>query len=207
MAPRGPVVVPEGGVEAVGRIGEATAAEQPCPWRVQGFAAVRDCCHPLDPRVGVENLREVLLGRRIAMLPGRQIAVVVAAGAGRIDQPRESKLAVVPRVMGGRARAERRHEALRDQCRGRERRNSENIAQAIAGCNVRNLQAFITTGAWQDTAVLAEMRGCVLEALADDDAVCNYDETGFPKKARSARIGRQPAQSDATGLDLLHLGS
>ena len=37
-----------------------------------------------------------------------------------------------------------------------ERRNSENIAQAIAGCNVRNLQAFITTGAWQDTAVLAE---------------------------------------------------
>ena len=56
-----------------------------------------------------------------------------------------------------------------------ERRNSENIAQAIAGCNVRNLQAFLTTGAWHDTALLAEMRRCVLEALADGDAVCNYD--------------------------------
>lgn len=73
-----------------------------------------------------------------------------------------------------------------------ERRNSENIAQAIAGCNVRNLQAFITTGAWQDTAVLAEMRGCVLETLADDDAVCNYDETGFPKKGtKSVGVKRQ----------------
>ena len=56
-----------------------------------------------------------------------------------------------------------------------ERRNSENIAQAIAGCNVRNLQAFLTTGAWHDTALLAQMRRCVLEALADGDAVCNYD--------------------------------
>jgi SRSO17 transposase len=73
-----------------------------------------------------------------------------------------------------------------------ERRNSENIAQAIAGCNVRNLQAFISTGAWRDDALLAEMRRCVLEVLADDDAVCNYDETGFPKKGtRSVGVKRQ----------------
>jgi len=52
-----------------------------------------------------------------------------------------------------------------------ERRNSENIAQAIAGGTVRNLQAFITTGAWRDTAILAEMRVCLLEELADDEAV------------------------------------
>jgi SRSO17 transposase len=73
-----------------------------------------------------------------------------------------------------------------------ERRNSENIAQAIAGCNVRNLQAFVTTGAWRDDALLAEMRGCVLEVLADEDAVCNYDETGFPKKgSKSVGVKRQ----------------
>jgi SRSO17 transposase len=73
-----------------------------------------------------------------------------------------------------------------------ERRNSENIAEAIAGCNVRNLQAFITTGAWLDTAVLAELRCSVLEVLADDDAVCNYDETGFPKKGtKSVGVNRQ----------------
>ncbi|HEX9014267.1 MAG TPA: IS701 family transposase [Anaerolineaceae bacterium] len=73
-----------------------------------------------------------------------------------------------------------------------ERRNSENIAEAIAGCNVRNVQAFITTGAWQDGALLAQLRGCVLEALADGDAVCNYDETGFPKKGtKSVGVKRQ----------------
>jgi SRSO17 transposase len=73
-----------------------------------------------------------------------------------------------------------------------ERRNSENIAEAIAGGSVRNLQAFITTGVWGDAALLAEMRGCVLEVLADDDAVCNYDETGFPKKGtKSVGVKRQ----------------
>jgi SRSO17 transposase len=73
-----------------------------------------------------------------------------------------------------------------------ERRNSENIAQAIAGGTVRNLQAFITTGAWRDTAILAEMRVCLLEELADDEAVCNYDETGFPKKGtKSVGVKRQ----------------
>ena len=73
-----------------------------------------------------------------------------------------------------------------------ERRNSENIAQAIAGGNVRNLQAFITTGVWHDTTLLAHMRGYALETLADDDAVCNYDETGFPKKGtRSVGVKRQ----------------
>jgi SRSO17 transposase len=73
-----------------------------------------------------------------------------------------------------------------------ERRNSENIAEAIADCNVRNLQAFITTGAWRDAAVLPAMRLCVLEVLAEDDAVCNYDETGFPKKGtKSVGVKRQ----------------
>jgi SRSO17 transposase len=73
-----------------------------------------------------------------------------------------------------------------------ERRNSENIAQALAGCNVRNLQAFITTGAWQDAAVLAELRRCALEVLAEGDAVWNADETGFPKKGtKSVGVKRQ----------------
>jgi SRSO17 transposase len=73
-----------------------------------------------------------------------------------------------------------------------ERRNSENIAQAMQGCNVRNLQAFLTTGVWRDAALLAEMRRCVVEMLADDEAVCNCDETGFPKKgSKSVGVKRQ----------------
>jgi SRSO17 transposase len=75
---------------------------------------------------------------------------------------------------------------------GGERRNAENIAQAMSGGPVRSLQAFITTGAWQDGAVLRELRRSALEALADDDAVWNSDETGFPKKGtKSVGVKRQ----------------
>jgi SRSO17 transposase len=75
---------------------------------------------------------------------------------------------------------------------GGERRNAENIAQAMSGGPVRSLQAFITTGAWHDGAVLDELRRVVLEGLADDDAIWNSDETGFPKKGtKSVGVKRQ----------------
>jgi SRSO17 transposase len=75
---------------------------------------------------------------------------------------------------------------------GGERRNAENLAQAIDGAVVRTLQAFLTTGAWQDRAVLAQLRQDALAALAEDDAVWNSDETGFPKKgAKSVGVKRQ----------------
>jgi SRSO17 transposase len=73
-----------------------------------------------------------------------------------------------------------------------ERRNAENIAEAIDGAPVRSLQAFITTGSWDDREVLAEIRRCALNVLADQDAVCNCDETGFPKKGnKSVGVKRQ----------------
>jgi SRSO17 transposase len=75
---------------------------------------------------------------------------------------------------------------------GGERRDAENIAQAMSGGPVRSLQAFITTGTWQDGAVLDELRRTALERLADDDAVWNSDETGFPKKGtKSVGVKRQ----------------
>src|SRR4051812_3201674 len=75
---------------------------------------------------------------------------------------------------------------------GGDRRNAENIAQAMSGGPVRSLQAFITTGTWQDGAVLDELRRTALEMLADDDAVWNSDETGFPKKGtKSVGVKRQ----------------
>jgi len=75
---------------------------------------------------------------------------------------------------------------------GGERRNAENIAQAMTGGPVRSLQAFLTTGDWQDGAVLDEVRRSVLEALSEDDAVWNSDETGFPKKGtKSVGVKRQ----------------
>jgi SRSO17 transposase len=75
---------------------------------------------------------------------------------------------------------------------GGERRNAENIAQAMSGGPVRSLQAFLTTGTWSDPEVLKAMRRGVLEALSDDDAVWDSDETGFPKKGtKSVGVKRQ----------------
>src|SRR5438067_12868339 len=42
---------------------------------------------------------------------------------------------------------------------GGERRNTENIAQAMSGGPVRSLQAFVSTGVWPDGEVLKAMRG------------------------------------------------
>lgn len=73
-----------------------------------------------------------------------------------------------------------------------ERRNAENIAEALQGGPVRSLQAFITTGAWCDADILTQMRRDALEVLADADAVWNTDETGFPKKGtKSVGVKRQ----------------
>jgi len=76
--------------------------------------------------------------------------------------------------------------------RGGERRNTENIAEALAGGPVRSLQAFVTTGAWDDGDLLGRLRRDLLDVLADEDAVWNADETGFPKKGtKSVGVKRQ----------------
>jgi SRSO17 transposase len=76
--------------------------------------------------------------------------------------------------------------------RGGERRNTENIAEALQGGPVRSLQAFVTTGAWDDGGLLTQMRRDLLAVLADEDAVWNSDETGFPKKGdKSVGVKRQ----------------
>ena len=76
--------------------------------------------------------------------------------------------------------------------KGGERRNAENIAQAMDGGSVRNLQAFLTTGAWDAADVLSEVRIHLIEHLAEPDAVWNSDETGFPKKGmHSVGVARQ----------------
>jgi SRSO17 transposase len=75
---------------------------------------------------------------------------------------------------------------------GGERRNTENIAQAMSGGPVRSLQAFITTGVWPDREILTELRRFIVEILGDNDAVWNSDETGFPKKGtKSVGVKRQ----------------
>lgn len=77
---------------------------------------------------------------------------------------------------------------------GSDRRNVENMAEAVEGGVVRTLQKFIAQGCWEGRAILAELRGQVVEALGDEEGVINVDETGFPKKGtKSVGVKRQYA--------------
>ena len=77
---------------------------------------------------------------------------------------------------------------------GGDRRNVENMAEAIDGGVVRTLQKFIAQGVWDARDVLGELRGHVVEVLRDDEATLIIDETGFPKKGtKSVGVARQYA--------------
>ena len=89
---------------------------------------------------------------------------------------------------------------------GGERRNAENIAEAIDGPPVRTLQAFLATGAWSDAAILSRMRTDLLAVLADDDAVVNADETGFPKKGTQSVGVKRPYSGTLGRTDNCQIG-
>jgi SRSO17 transposase len=75
---------------------------------------------------------------------------------------------------------------------GSDRRNTENIAEAVAGGVPRTLQKFITQGVWDAGEVLGEVRAHVTEVLGDEKGTVNIDETGFPKKGKkSVGVKRQ----------------
>ena len=75
---------------------------------------------------------------------------------------------------------------------GQDRRNTENIAEAVAGGVPRTLQKFITQGVWDAGEVLGEVRAHVTEVLGDEKGTVNIDETGFPKKGKkSVGVKRQ----------------
>src|SRR5437588_872179 len=72
-----------------------------------------------------------------------------------------------------------------------ERKTSEPIAY-LAGHERKPVQHFVGAGAWDDEAVMAQLRQNVAEELADPDAVLVLDPSGFPKKgAASCGVARQ----------------
>jgi SRSO17 transposase len=77
---------------------------------------------------------------------------------------------------------------------GSDRRNVENMAEAVEGGVVRTLQKFVSQGCWEDRAILGELRAQVVQALGDEEGVITVDETGFPKKGtKSVGVQRQYA--------------
>lgn len=81
---------------------------------------------------------------------------------------------------------------------GQERRNTENIAEGVAGGVVRTMQKFIAQARWNDGLVLEEVRRHVVESIANETGTINFDETGFAKKGEKS-VGVQRQYSGTLG--------
>jgi SRSO17 transposase len=80
---------------------------------------------------------------------------------------------------------------IRGRLSGLQRKTSEPIAHQ-AGHTRKPVQHFVGAGAWDDEAVMAELRRHVAEELGDPDGVLVVDSSGFPKKgAASCGVSRQ----------------
>lgn len=73
-----------------------------------------------------------------------------------------------------------------------ERRNAENLAEAIDGATARALQRFLTEAPWDPGPVIDELQAYVGERLRAPDGVLVVDDTGFAKQGtRSVGVARQ----------------
>ncbi len=73
-----------------------------------------------------------------------------------------------------------------------DRRNAENLAEAVAGATPRALQRLLTAAPWATDPVITALQAYLAPRLAAPDAVFVLDETGFPKKGtKSVGVARQ----------------
>jgi len=73
-----------------------------------------------------------------------------------------------------------------------DRRNAENLAEAVADASPRAFQRLLTEAPWGAEAVVAALQGYLAERLAAPDGVFVLDETGFPKQGtKSVGVARQ----------------
>jgi SRSO17 transposase len=91
-------------------------------------------------------------------------------------------------------RSEHRGQAttvLRGLLSGLERKTCEPIASQ-AGRHRKTLQTFVGSGAWEDEAVMGELRPHVREERAEPDGVMVIDPSAIPKKGtESCGVARQ----------------
>ena len=73
-----------------------------------------------------------------------------------------------------------------------ERRNVENLAEAIDGVTVRELQRFVSNSPWPTGPVIEALQGDVGRHLNAPDGIFVLDESGFPKQGQhSVGVARQ----------------
>jgi len=73
-----------------------------------------------------------------------------------------------------------------------DRRNAENVAEAVAGATPRTLQRLLTEAPWDHEAAIAAVQRYVAPRLAAADGVFILDESAFPKRGdHSVGVARQ----------------
>jgi SRSO17 transposase len=73
-----------------------------------------------------------------------------------------------------------------------DRRNAENLAEAVPGATPRTLQRLLTEAPWAHERVIEALQAWLAERLNTPDGVFIVDETGFPKQgAKSVGVARQ----------------
>jgi SRSO17 transposase len=74
---------------------------------------------------------------------------------------------------------------LQGKLSGLQRKTAEPIAY-LAGRHRKPVQHFVGAGAWDDEAVMTELRHHVAQVFADPEAVLVLDGSGFPKKGEAS---------------------
>jgi SRSO17 transposase len=81
-----------------------------------------------------------------------------------------------------------------------ERKNGWQLAEAADEATPDGMQRLLAAADWDADAVRDDLRACVVEHLADPEAVLVVDETGFVKKGT-----KSPACSASTAAPLVAL--
>jgi SRSO17 transposase len=79
-----------------------------------------------------------------------------------------------------------------------DRRNAENLAEAIPGATPRALQRFLTEAPWSIDPVITALQRFLAERLSTPEGVFVIDESGFPKQG-SHSVGVAPQYCGALG--------
>src|SRR6266567_3834316 len=94
----------------------------------------------------------------------------------------------------GRRESERRGEQyLRGLLVGRgERRNAENLAEAVEGATARALQYFLSEAPWETAPLIVRLQAYLGERLGTPEGVFVMDDSGFAKQGeKSVGVRRQ----------------
>ena len=79
-----------------------------------------------------------------------------------------------------------------------DRRNAENLAEAVPGATPRALQRFLTEAPWATTPIIAALQQYLAPRLAAPAGVFVIDESGFPKQGTHS-VGVAPQYCGALG--------